>query len=751
MATTLQSLKTYYDNVMRSDFAHIPATHQTLLANLSTQVDGGALTLAAAQAQVVKLAIDTTSVASLAYNFFTGSTPFHHGFDYLVSAGGANPNNLNSAYYQAFNVDNRYINFAMNLGKAGEGATWFNANYGALTMSQAVSKAYAEIFGITPDATKVNALLNDQVPNGQGGTYTRQQYFASYGGDGLEGVGTKAAMVGWLLAAAAKEDIGTYAKANDAFLADLALDGVALFRSGLVAAYGTPAPGTTGVTLTVAGDKSVSPTATDPTLKSTANNDTITVTGDVAAGVTIDAGAGRDTITAKGVLGTLTTTDGGDTLVLNDVLSTPAGLGVPAQFGSVTLGADNNVVTLKGLVAAGTSLTAAGTNNVLHVDHTGYTSSVTSSGTISGFQTIYMHSPTMQKVEGATVIYSVISAPEYAGQNANISVNNKEVVVLKDTSNGANVGMRAPDGGGAKADVHLQNFTGAPTTAVSHFANGYAPNGGVISFVVGSDAAPDRNATLVLHVDSNSTAGLIYGYSSVPSGSGNFRGPLDNLTIVGAGKLTAQIASNFVNVDATQAGDLTLTYEAKTSTTAQTFRLGDGTNDLSIYFSGNATQPLTPAAVKFYLGAGTDTIRLATTAIESPGDISATSSSSLNNLHIRDNVTLNAPPEIIGFQKGVDHLVLDAQAHALTANVQTYADGKATLTDALLAVSANVAGGTVAVFTWNGDTYVYAQDASAGVTMGGIGGATGDGLIKLVGVTGLTVGTGAGSYDIHYG
>jgi hypothetical protein len=27
----------------------------------------------------------------------------------------------------------------------------------------------------------------------------------------------------------------------------------------------------------------------------------------------------------------------------------------------------------------------------------------------------------------------------------------------------------------------------------------------------------------------------------------------------------------------------------------------------------------------------------------------------------------------------------------------------------------------------------------------------GDGLIKLVGATGLSVGTGAGSYDIHYG
>jgi hypothetical protein len=243
MATTLLSLKTYYDNLMRSDFAHIPASHQLLLLNLSVEVDAGRQTLSAAQQQVVGLAIDTTSVASLAYSFFTGGTPSAGGFNYLVSAGGANANNLNSAYYQSFNTDNRYINFAVNLGKGGEGAAAFAAAYGGLTMTQAITKAYVEIFGTTPGAEKVQALLNDQVPNGLGGTYTRAEYFASYGGDGASGVGTKAAMVGWLLAASAKENIGTYAWANTMFLADLSDDGIAAFRSGLVTAYGMRQPG----------------------------------------------------------------------------------------------------------------------------------------------------------------------------------------------------------------------------------------------------------------------------------------------------------------------------------------------------------------------------------------------------------------------------------------------------------------------------------------------------------------------------
>jgi serralysin len=52
---------------------------------------------------------------------------------------------------------------------------------------------------------------------------TRAQYFAIYGGDGPDGLGTKAAMVGWLLAEAVKADVGTYALSNDAFLSDVGL------------------------------------------------------------------------------------------------------------------------------------------------------------------------------------------------------------------------------------------------------------------------------------------------------------------------------------------------------------------------------------------------------------------------------------------------------------------------------------------------------------------------------------------------
>jgi hypothetical protein len=162
----------------------VPAADLATLTDLAAKVDAGTLTLAAATDAVVHLAINTTSVATIAYQFFTGATPYAAGVDYLVSPTGGNTNNINAAYYQSFNIENRYINFAVNLGKLGEGAARFQTQYGALTLSESLVKAYTELFGAAPDAAKTASLLNDQVPNGAGGTYTRAEYFAFYGRDG---------------------------------------------------------------------------------------------------------------------------------------------------------------------------------------------------------------------------------------------------------------------------------------------------------------------------------------------------------------------------------------------------------------------------------------------------------------------------------------------------------------------------------------------------------------------------------------
>ena len=193
-----------------------------LVADLSVRLSANSITATQAVKEIVVAAGASTSVATLAYQFFTGKIPSQAGVDYLVSPTGPNANNLNSAYYQTFNLENRYINFAVNLGKLGEGKEAFAAKYGALSMVDATREAYKTIFGAAPTDAKIHAMIDGRV-----------DYFATYGGDGSNGVGTKAAMVGWLLAEAQKADLGVMVRSNDAWLTDLA-DGSAPFAVSLL-------------------------------------------------------------------------------------------------------------------------------------------------------------------------------------------------------------------------------------------------------------------------------------------------------------------------------------------------------------------------------------------------------------------------------------------------------------------------------------------------------------------------------------
>ena len=96
---TLQVLGSAYADVARIKYSSISSTDLAKLQTLANQVDASTLSLADARAEVGKMAIGSTSVANLAYAFFTGATPRMAGLDYLVSPTGGNANNLNSAYY----------------------------------------------------------------------------------------------------------------------------------------------------------------------------------------------------------------------------------------------------------------------------------------------------------------------------------------------------------------------------------------------------------------------------------------------------------------------------------------------------------------------------------------------------------------------------------------------------------------------------------------------------------------------------
>ena len=357
-------------DVLNSEFANLYRRAPTAgeEANLSQLADTSPYTfsdIATASQSILRQTVGAAEVAVLSYGFFTGVTLRASGLDYLLSPTGPNANNLNSAYYAGFNTENRYINFAENLGKVGEGAAAFQAAYGGLTLQAAADKAYAAIFGTT--ATEPSDLLTAVVPNGLGGTYTRADYFASYGGDGLNGIGTKAALVGWLLSVAAQTgQQGPYAQAAVAYLQDLAPDGQAQFGAPFLATYGAGGdyapggrldPGLPGYTLTITHDQTVrlyetvgpqpilatapayasggndvvtSTTGLDPNsgdsfhavegVRLGGGNDTLTVTGGFASGL-IDAGAGSDRMTLSAFNGVITTGPGFDTVTIGSFTS----------------------------------------------------------------------------------------------------------------------------------------------------------------------------------------------------------------------------------------------------------------------------------------------------------------------------------------------------------------------------------------------------------------------------------------------
>jgi hypothetical protein len=233
VTTASQAVDQWLTNVLRAGGSG--GLYAGLQSQLTGQINAGTISPDAAVHQVVQAASATTSVATLAYEFFTGATPTAGGLDYLVSPTGPNPNNLNSAYYQSFSDTNRYINFAVNLGKVGAGSATFATLYGNLSLSAATSQAYATIFGSVPTAAKVDALLNTTIVS-NGLSMTRAEYLAGYGQDGLNGLGTKAAVAGWLMAEAVHADVGTYATANDSYLTDVAR-GHASFNVDLVGQY----------------------------------------------------------------------------------------------------------------------------------------------------------------------------------------------------------------------------------------------------------------------------------------------------------------------------------------------------------------------------------------------------------------------------------------------------------------------------------------------------------------------------------
>lgn len=148
---------------------------------------------------------DNIKLAASVYQFLIDKIPSAAGFEYLIDSS-ANNNDLNDPFYEQFNQENRYINFANNLGAFGEGKTAFSAAYGSSSFEQTVRSAYAEIIGENKEES-INFFLNARAFYQ---SVAQERVVPS--GVSLD-LATKVVAIGSILNEAVKSGSGTYATA----------------------------------------------------------------------------------------------------------------------------------------------------------------------------------------------------------------------------------------------------------------------------------------------------------------------------------------------------------------------------------------------------------------------------------------------------------------------------------------------------------------------------------------------------------
>ena len=236
----LPDTHTAFINIFRlGGAADISSADSARLAALDQQVSNGTITQTQAILQIGDWAAGSTAVAETSYQFFTGLTPTADGLSYLVHSPD-NSTDLSDAYYSQFDLENRYINFASNLGLHSDAAPGFAKDFGSLSFSDAVATAYDRIVG---DANAQAAGIDYQAAIAD--IISRQPYFQEvaqerFGTDNQD-LSTKLAAVAYIMEESVRADVGRYGQANQNFLFDLA-DGKAQFHVDLVGVYGHGSP-----------------------------------------------------------------------------------------------------------------------------------------------------------------------------------------------------------------------------------------------------------------------------------------------------------------------------------------------------------------------------------------------------------------------------------------------------------------------------------------------------------------------------
>lgn len=284
-----------------------------LLNAFAAQTQTGAMSDATALAYVINSAQDDVQVAVQAYQFFTGAIPSAAGLDYLTNSVD-NTSDLNDAYYAQFNLENRYINFAANLGSgAGEGAAGFAAAYGALTFAQAVDILYETIIGSSyATAAGISAVAAKADITARYANFvqlaTDRGMITSTSTAAEIDLAVKASLVGYLMAEGVKADVGIYAAGANNFV-NAAISGTEVYSTSLITTYSVQGGGTGSpvAPAPVNVDKSFTLSTSADTganFTGAAGNDTYTglINADngtgtsLGAGDNLNGGAGTDTL-----------------------------------------------------------------------------------------------------------------------------------------------------------------------------------------------------------------------------------------------------------------------------------------------------------------------------------------------------------------------------------------------------------------------------------------------------------------------
>lgn len=656
---TLAQLTTAYATITRTQ----PNAAQTLiLTDLATRSTNGNITDAQAYAYVTSQAQSTTSVAALSYQFFTGKTPTAAGLDYLVNST-TNTSDLNDAYYQNFNLENRYINFSVNLGVNGEGRTAFAATYGSLSFADTVRVAYERIIG-TAQAQQAGINVQASIDNIIG----RQAYFASVAAAGAPAadrdLATKAAVIGYILAEATKANVGVYVQALNNFYAD-AVDGTANFNVDLTTSYGTGSGGSGdpgipgGVSIAYAAGTNVSLTQADLAFRSTDKNDVVSGAGN-AGGFTIDTAGGNDVVSVA-VTGTTTAS------VIN------LGAGADTLTTTVIETGGTKTITLEG---------GAGLDTLNLTPGASISSGAANSTIISGFETVNISTSSAaftvdaDAIAGATAVWHV----DTTGATAALVINDIAEGQFQLGTKSAAASTFDFDAGSKVATINTTGTVGAITVT-------------------------DVSDTVNLVLAGNTTAGALALSSKSLVVTGGKEANLNaGVTLSGTGSKTIDLSGATVAA-------LTYTTSAAATGDTDTVTLTAGNDVFNVDFAANFN-----AVVN--LGTGTDLVTV----------------SDATNLDVNSSGVAVGYAKINGFTADDTLDLTGLGTYVTSAALNASYIGNSTLEDYLADAAAALATGEFTVFTFGGSTYVFLEDATGGVN-------DGDGLIQLVGVTGLTVGT----------